>query len=414
MKIIKLVTISFFTLFLITTSVLANCDLTVVNDLERKKDGAVRLLARDNDLNNSILNKAKDCEVDDIFVVTSLQKEFDYFPFVQTLKQAPAGFTSFISENDSLGIILYEGLASQLDYYLESNNIEVAENRKIKIDGKKTTAIAFIKDTKHLYYKEDILNKAGIDVPTSYSEVLEAAEIIKSKGILEYPLGDLYNNEWQLAVQFVNLYLSLDGKLFKEESAKPIFKNDEGIEALNMMKKYSKFINPELLFGSKETIEESWSSGKIAIGNFWGSQYKNLSTDSNTKTSTALYFNKSVAPASTLWWKGFTVARYVVESEMMAALYTMFYAFNDDTISSFNDDAIWIVDGYENEPKAAGLILNEKAGTPSFPVNPYIALLLVSIGSEISDFIINDTKSKKALKKMEKAYIKLAKNLEYM
>jgi len=74
MKIIKLVTISFFTLFLITTSVLANCDLTVVNDLERKKDGAVRLLARDNDLNNSILNKAKDCEVDDIFVVTSLQK----------------------------------------------------------------------------------------------------------------------------------------------------------------------------------------------------------------------------------------------------------------------------------------------------------------------------------------------------
>ena len=127
-----------------------------------------------------------------------------------------------------------------------------------------------------------------------------------------------------------------------------------------------------------------------------------------------LYFNNSLAPASTLWWKGFTVARYVVESEMMAALYTMIYAFNDDTISDFNDDAIWIVDGYEDEPKAAGLILNEKAGTPSFPVNPYIALLLVSIGSEISDFIINDTKSKKALKKMEKAYIVLAKNLEYM
>ena len=181
-----------------------------------------------------------------------------------------------------------------------------------------------------------------------------------------------------------------------------------------MMKEYSKYINPDLFSSSKETIEENWTSGKIAIGNFWGSQYKELSINESTKASTALYFKNSEFPASTLWWKGFTVARYVVESEMLAALYSMIYAFNEDTMTNFKDDAIWLIDGYENEPKASGLIMNEEAGVPSFPVSPYIALLQASIGSEILDYIINDTKPKKALKKMEKAYISLAKQLEYM
>ena len=85
---------------------------------------------------------------------------------------------------------------------------------------------------------------------------------------------------------------------------------------------------------------------------------------------------------------------------MMAALYSMIYAFNEDTIINYENDAIWIIDGYENKPNAAGLIMNEKAGTPSYPISPYTSLLQASIGSEILDFIINDTKSKKALKKM--------------
>ena len=52
-----------FTTFL-STSLFANCNLSQITDLERKKEGAVRLLARDNDLNNFILNKAKECEED--------------------------------------------------------------------------------------------------------------------------------------------------------------------------------------------------------------------------------------------------------------------------------------------------------------------------------------------------------------
>ena len=231
---------------------------------------------------------------------------------------------------------------------------------------------------------------------------------------MQYPLGDLYNDEWQLTVQFINLYISLGGELFKKDSAKPTFRNKQGIAVLEMMKSYSKYINPNLLSGSREDIENSWNSNEIALGNFWASQYKNLSVNSTTKTAQAPYFKNSPNPASTMWWKGFTVARYVVESEAMAAIYTMLHAFNDDVINEKKDELIWITEGYENEPKAEALLLNERAKTPSYPINPYITLFQKSVGSAILDFIINDTKAKKTLKKMEKSYKELAKELEYL
>ena len=413
MKIINFI-IAIILSILISSSVFATCDLTEIKDLEKKKDGAVRLLARDNNINNFILDVAKECENDDILVKNTALQDYDYFPFVQTMKQAPAGYTAFISENDSLGILLYEGLAASLNYYLDSNGITIPEERIIKVDGKKITAIAYAKDTKHLYYREDILEQAGLKVPTSFEEILTAAEKIKSQGLMEYPLGDLYNDEWQLTVQFINLYLSLGGELFKKDSAKPIFRNKQGIEVLEMMKSYSKFINPNLLTGSKDDIDNSWGSGEIAIGNFWASQYKQLSRTESTKTAIAPSFKNSPTPASTMWWKGFTVARYVVESEAMAAIYTMLHAFNEKTINEKKDELIWIIDGYETDPKASALILNEKAKTIQYPINPYITLFQKSVGSEILDYILNETKPKKTLKKMEKAYKELAKELEYL
>ena len=397
-----------------SSSLFANCDLTQIKDLERKKEGAVRLLARDNDLNNYILNKAKECEIDEILVNNTLIEDYDYFPFIQTMKQAPAGYTSFISQNDSLGILIYEGLASALNYYLESNKIEIPEERKIKVDGKKITAIAFSKDTKHLYYRADILDKINAKVPTTYNEILSVAEKIRSEGLMQYPLGDLYNDEWELAVQFINLYLSTGEVLFNEDSAKPQFRNKKGIAVLEMMKEYSKYIDPKLLSGSRDEIEKSWLSGNTAIGNFWGSQYYKLNSIPNTKTTSAPFFNESIAPASTIWWQGFTIARYVVESELIASLKTMLHAFNDETLMENNENAIWLVDGYESEQKALGLILNIKANTPEFPISPYVSLLQRSIGAEILNYINNDIKSKSALKKMEKAYKSLAKELEYL
>ena len=37
-------------------------------------------------------------------------------------------------------------------------------------------AIAFMANAQHLFYREDLLEENGIEVPTSYEEILAAAE----------------------------------------------------------------------------------------------------------------------------------------------------------------------------------------------------------------------------------------------
>ena len=82
---------------------------------------------KEEDFEKDILDKSSDCSTDDILVDLIQQETMEYFDFVNKMKLAPARYTAYISENDTIGILQYEGLAAPLDYYLQSNNIEFPE-----------------------------------------------------------------------------------------------------------------------------------------------------------------------------------------------------------------------------------------------------------------------------------------------
>jgi multiple sugar transport system substrate-binding protein len=50
-------------------------------------------------------------------------------------------------------------------------------------------AVAMMVNTQHLMYRQDIFEDLGIEVPTTYDEVLIAAEAIQEAGVVDYPLG---------------------------------------------------------------------------------------------------------------------------------------------------------------------------------------------------------------------------------
>ena len=236
------------------------------------------------------------------------------------------------------------------------------------------------------------------------------AEELKSAGI-EYPITGMFNNNRDLAIMFVNMYLSLGGELFKnDESPKITIRNKIGVKALEMMKSVVDYSNPEHFEVETSIIEKNWLDGNSAIGLFWASQYNNLNTD-DTSIHIALSLNDGNTPASTIWFKGFTVARYVVESEAVAAMNSMRYSFDD--LASNTDFEIWINDKIQDNPNALALNANIKAGVPDYPVSPYVSLLTESIGSAIKNYLIEGGKAKSVLKQMEKDYTKLAKELEY-
>ncbi len=402
------VTLIFGLLFNI--SVFANCDLTQIKDLERKKDGAVRLFARTGSFEAAVLEKSKDCATDEIILDLMQSENIEYFDFVTKMKLAPARYTAYISENDTIGILQYEGLAAPMDYYLQSNNITFPKEQMLKLGGRHTVAVAYSKNTKQIYANENIINSNNKSVPSSYEELLSLAEELKSAGI-EYPVSGMFNNDRDLAIMFVNIYLSLGGELFKDaESPKIAIRNKVGIRTLEMMKAVISYSNPDHLNADTGSIEKNWSDGNSAIGIFWASQFNNL-TSNNTSIHKALSLEDGTTPASTIWFKGFTVARYVVESEAVAAMNTMKYSLDD--LSSNSNFEIWINSDLNNNPAASILRSHIDAGVPEYPVSPYVSLLTESIGSAITEYLQEGGKPKSVLKQMEKDYTNLAKELEY-
>ena len=407
---IKFLNITLIFGLIFNLSVYANCDLTQIKDLERKKDGAVRLFARTGSFESAILEKSKDCSTDEIIFDLSQSENIEYFDFVTKMKLAPARYTAYVSENDTIGILQYEGLAAPMDYYLQSNNITFPEDQMLKLGGRHTIAVAYSKNTKQIYINDDILSANNLSVPSTYEDLLLIADELKSSGT-EYPISGMFNNDRDLAIMFVNMYLSLGGELFKDpESPKIAIRNKTGIKALEMMKSVSAYSNPDHFEADTTSIEKSWLDGNSAIGIFWASQYSNLKSD-NTSIHVALSLSDGYTPASTIWFKGFTVARYVVESEAVAAMNSMKYSFDD--ISSNSNFELWINNELESNPVASGLNANINAGVPDYPVSPYVSLLTESVGSSIKEYLINGGKAKSVLKQMEKDYTKLAKELEY-
>ena len=62
-----------------------------------------------------------------------------------------------------------------------------ARASSIRIDGK-VMAIAFMVNAQHLFYRKDILDKAGADAPTTYEDMLaDAAKAMRDKGIMRVP-----------------------------------------------------------------------------------------------------------------------------------------------------------------------------------------------------------------------------------
>ena len=79
--------------------------------------------------------------------------------------------------------------------------------------------IAFRGNGQHPLYRQDLLEKARVAVPTSYEEMLAPAHAIKDAGLMEYPLAAADKPGWDLAAEFVNMYLGTGDEFFAPGSA---------------------------------------------------------------------------------------------------------------------------------------------------------------------------------------------------
>ena len=73
-------------------------------------------------------------------------------------------------------------LCAPLNDYVEKYGAHLEPHQMITIDGN-VMAVAFMANSQHLFSRSDILEKAGVGrIPSTYEEVLAAAEKIRAAG----------------------------------------------------------------------------------------------------------------------------------------------------------------------------------------------------------------------------------------
>ena len=382
--------------------------------------GSIRILSNDFPALHAVIDAAEKCAGGGVTFTKNQTKEHRNFQ-VAALTANPAEFTSAIVANSSIVPLLNDGLIRPLDALVAKHGRGLKKHQLITINGK-IMAVAFMANAQHLYYRKDILARAGVGVPTSYDEVLSAANVITAKGIMDYPFALNTKKGWNLGEEFVNMYLGYKGQLFKPGSAVASVNNAKGVAALKMIKSLTIYSNPDFLTFDSNATQALWEGGKLALATMWGSRGGTILDDkgstskitSNTVLAGAPTVGGGSTPATTLWWDGFTIAKNISDKDAKATFIAMMKGISTEMVRANNDAAVWLIDGFVPGKAATGVSASASAGATPYPMLPYAGLLHNALGSELSEFLQGKESAQQALSDVEAAYTASAKEKGFL
>ena len=334
----------------------------------------------------------------------------------------PAEYTTAIVANSSIVALINEDVIRPLDDLVAAFGQDIPKHQLITVDGK-IMAVAFMANSQNLVYRKDVLEQIGMDVPTSYEQVLEAAEKIRAAGIMENPVGGAYAAGWNLAQEFTNMYLGTGGEFFKPGTAEVSINNAQGVEALEMMKALTAYMNPDYLTHDSNATSAEWEAGNVALMNMWGSRTNVLMDDEgsapevyqNTFTSGPLTVGDSGSPANTLWWDGWTVAKNISDADAETTFKAMMAGVSPDILDETTmTQAVWLMPNFEAQPVNAGVLASVAAGSTPYPMVPFQGLLHTALGDNIADYLQGSETAEQTLADIEAAYTAAAREKGFL
>lgn len=396
----------------IAAPVLADCGIA---------DGSVRILSNDFEALRVVNAAAMECATDAVTVTTNATTEHKTLQ-VPALSANPAEYTVAMVANNSIVPLLAGSLIRPLDDLIAAYGQDLDPSQLIKIDGK-VMAIAFMANGQHLVMRGDILEQAGIDpAPTSWTGVVEAAETIRSQGLMQFPLGASDAAGWDLAAEFVNMYLGTGADFFEPGTAVLAIDNDQGRLVLQTMRDLTAYMAADYLTYDTDVLAQIYRDGNVALMNNWGSLAGALIDPSkaqpvvaeNTVFAAAPTIGDGTIPAAALWWDGFTISANVSDADAEASFRAMMHAISLDTAVNHPDAAVWLIPGSTPGAAAVGVMANATSGARPYPMVPWMGLLHETLGTELADFIKGTEDADKALADINASYIAAAQQAGFL
>ncbi|MEV8468692.1 sugar ABC transporter substrate-binding protein [Fluviibacterium sp. DFM31] len=371
--------------------------------------GSVRILSNDFEALHVVADWAEKCASDTVEVTRNQTEEHKNIQ-VPALSINPATYTVAIVATNSLVPLLNDGLVRPLDDLVAKHGGQLTNSQKVIVDGK-IMAIAFMANSQHLFYREDVLAEHGIKVPTTFDEVFAAAETLQAAGYAT-PLSSNFMPGWNIAAEFVNTYLGTGADFFKPGTAELDINNENGVAVLENMKRMLDYMSPDWATFDSNAQKPVWEAGESVLSLSWGSRAgAYIAEDSPApEVAAATAFAASPAlgdngiPTAALWWDGFTIAKNISDEDAEASFIAMMKGISPEMMAENPASAVWLIDGYQPTKAASGVIDGLNKGARPYPMLPYMGMLHTALGDNLAEYLQGKESAEQALADVTAAY----------
>lgn len=292
------------------------------------------------------------------------------------------------------------------------------EDRMLVTIGGEIYGIAFMANAQHLFYRKDVLAKAGVQPPKTYAELLAALPKLRAAGF-ETPFTAAYKSGWDVATEFTNIYLGAGGEFFEKGSAKPAFNNAKAVQALDTMTKLKTFMSPNALALATGDVTTAFQQGQAAIGVLWASRATAMDDEKVSKVKDQVEFAAAPAmvaggkPSNAIWWDAFVMPK-AMDGDRETAFLVMMEALSEDTMKSGMALTNWLRSGFQPDRYSKGVAETINADAAMWPDQPYFSLAHTVLGKAVADVLAGAKPAAQALADAEKEYAQTAKERGFL
>jgi multiple sugar transport system substrate-binding protein len=366
-----------------------------------------------------LANKMRECARPDLTIDVKLTTEHkSEVPRAFEASSSPidgaAVANSSVSQLQAKGQLL--PLNDLVDKYRDDYNIE--EQMLIRF-GDDVMAVAFMANAQIFYYRKDLFEKHGIEVPRTYDDVLEAAAILKEDDEVTHVFGAAYGNSWELGNEFVNLFVSMGGQLVDPATSAPTFDSAEGVATLELMKELVGYMSPNAFAIDFGGVKQQLQQGQIAMAFLWGDIAATMDDPNESNVVDKIGFAAAPAtveggaPATLFWWDGYVIPRNL-DGDPDLTFQVMMEALREEVVTEHNDTTLWLRSNYQPTDYAQPIVDSVAGKAPPFPMTPQADLALVALGENIGDFLVGRESAEKSLADAVTAYSRAASAAGYI
>jgi multiple sugar transport system substrate-binding protein len=148
--------------------------------------------------------------------------------------------------------------------------------------------VPWINDTKFFFYNQKMLTDAGItSAPKTWDDVVTAAQAIKAKGIVQYPLIGSWKQAEAVICDWTQLAAVFGGSDFFDAQGNANFNKGGGLGALTFMKKLidDGLMNPAALGFGEDDVNNTMAAGQAAMALNWTYGYSVMNDPAKSKVA---------------------------------------------------------------------------------------------------------------------------------